>query len=81
MKTHNWILAAGKHAKTGPVVRAAGVIQADSSAQAARGILALSLVLGGLGAEGTAVVTSSSNAGASALPGLSVHPVANPWVF
>jgi hypothetical protein len=81
MKNHNWILPAGKHAKAGPVTRAAGAIQADSPAQAARGILALSLVLGGLGAEGTAVVTSSSNVGVSALPARSIHPVANPWAF
>jgi hypothetical protein len=81
MKTHNWILPAGKHAKTGPVIRAAGAIQADSPAQAARGILVLSLVLGGLGAEGTAVVTSSSNAGVSAMTVRPVHPVADPWVI
>jgi hypothetical protein len=81
MKTHNWILPAGKHAKTGPVIRAAEVIQGDSPAQAARGILVLSLVLGGLGTEGTALVTSSNAAGVSALPVQSAHAVANPWVF
>jgi hypothetical protein len=82
MKTHNWILPAGRHAKTGPVIRAAEAIQADSPAQAARGILVLSLVLGGLGTEGTALVTSSNAiAGASALPAGSVHAVANPWML
>jgi hypothetical protein len=81
MKTHNWILPAGKHAKTGPVIRAAEAIQGDSPAQAARGILVLSLVLGGLGTEGTALVTSSNAVGVGALPVQSAHAVANPWVF
>ena len=53
MKTHKWILPADMQARIGPAESPAGVTRTDPPGRAARGILILALVLGGLGAEGT----------------------------
>ncbi len=54
MKTHKWILPADMQARIGPAESPAGVTRTEPPGRAARGILilALVLVLGGLGAEG-----------------------------
>lgn len=61
MKTHKWILSADMQARIGPAGSPAGVTRTDPPGRAARGILALALVLGGLGAEGA--VTAGHSAG------------------
>ena len=52
MKTHKWIPPVDMQARTGPAQSQAGVTRTDPPGRAARGILILALVLGGLGAEG-----------------------------
>ena len=97
MKSHNWILPAGKHAKTGPATRLAEAARADTTARAARTVTAATLVLGGIGGfavEGAAAavhtpgdqgfsgsVASSSRAQVGALTISHAHAVADPWVF
>jgi hypothetical protein len=78
MKTHNWILPAGRHAKIGPATRLAESVVADSPAQTARAMLILALVVGG-GTESTVLATSSNSVAATALPISAVHNVAHPW--
>jgi hypothetical protein len=93
MKSHNWILPAGKHAKAGPATRLAEAARADGTARAARTVTAATLVLSGVGgfaAEGAVAAVhtpgdqASSNAAASSasLTTLRVSParaIANPW--
>ena len=97
MKSHNWILPAGKHAKAGPTTRLAEAARADSTARAARTVTAATLVfsgIGGLAVEGASAAvhtagagpsssrtTSSNHAQVSALIIKSAHAVANPWVY
>ena len=52
MKTHKWIPPVNMQARTDPAQSQAGVTRTDPPGRAARGILILTLVLGGLGAEG-----------------------------
>ena len=61
MKTHKWILPADMPARIGPAESPAGVTRPDPPGRAARGILALALVLGGLAAE--SAVTAGHGAG------------------
>jgi hypothetical protein len=82
MKTHNWIMPAGKHAKIGPATRLAEAAIGDSPAQTARAMLILALVVGG-GAEST-VATAGSNYAAAAttiVPATHTHAVAHPWLM
>jgi hypothetical protein len=93
MKSHNWILPAGKHAKAGPATRLADAARADGTARAARTVTAATLVLSGVGgfaAEGAAAAVhtpgdqaiSSAAASSAALTTLkigSAHAIANPW--
>jgi hypothetical protein len=84
MKTHNWILPAGKHAKIGPATRLAVGVTADSPAQTARAMLILALVVGG-GTESATLATSSASAVVSAakittVPVSSAHAIAHPWM-
>jgi hypothetical protein len=58
MKSHNWILPAGKHAKAGPATRLAEAARADTTVRAARTVTAATLVLGGIG--GFAVESASA---------------------
>ena len=96
MKSHNWILPAGKHAKAGPATKLAEVARADTTARAARTVTAATLVFSGMGGfavEGAAAAVhtpgeqanSSTTAGnhtqVSALTTGHAHAVANPWVF
>lgn len=95
MNTHKWILPADVQARIGPAESPAGVTRTDPPARAARGILILALVLGGLGAEGavtpghgtsdqaaSAHVTAGSNRlGASAYLTSSPHAIAHPWIY
>jgi hypothetical protein len=52
MKTHKWIPSVNMQARTDPAQSQAGVTRTDPPGRAARGILILALMLGGLGAEG-----------------------------
>ena len=61
MKTHQWILPVLMQARIGPAGSPAEVTRTDPPGRAARGILILALVLGGLGAEGA--VTSGHGTG------------------
>jgi hypothetical protein len=61
MKTHKWILPVVMQERTGLAKNPAGVARTDTPGRAARGILILALVLGGLGAEGA--ITSGHDAG------------------
>ncbi|HEY2242523.1 MAG TPA: hypothetical protein VGI21_27215 [Streptosporangiaceae bacterium] len=93
MKSHNWILPAGKHAKAGPAIRLAEAARADGTARAARTVTAATLVLSGVGgfaAEGAAAAvhtpgdqaSSSAIASSGALTTLKIspaHAIANPW--
>jgi hypothetical protein len=92
MKSHNWILPAGKHAKAGPATRLAEAARADTTARAAKTVTAATLVFSGVGgfaAEGamaavhTPTDQASSSATASApLTTLRIspaHAIANPW--
>ena len=90
MKSHNWILPAGKHAKAGPATRLAEAARADGTARAARTVTAATLVLSGVGgfaAEGAAAAVhppvdqanSSAAASISTLQISRAHAVANPW--
>ena len=94
MKTHKWILPADMQARIGPAESPAGVIRTDPPARAARGILILALVLGGLGAEGAVtpghgtgdqasahVAAGSNRLGASAYLTSSGHAIAHPWMY
>jgi hypothetical protein len=97
MKSHNWIVPAGKHAKAGPAARLAEAARADTTARAARTVTAATLMLGGIGGfavEGAAAAVhtagdqgisgntaSSSHAQVSALTISHAHAVANPWVY
>jgi hypothetical protein len=54
MKNHRWILHVITPARTAPGRHAAGPLPADPLIWAARGILVLALVMGGLGAEAAA---------------------------
>ena len=97
MKSHNWILPAGKHAKAGPATKLAEAARADTTVRAARTVTAATLVLGGIGGfavEGAAAAvhtpseqgssgstTSSSNVRLSALTIGHAHAVAHPWVL
>ena len=97
MKSHNWILPAGKHAKAGPATRLAEAARADTTVRAARTVTAATLVLGGIGGfavEGAAATVhthgdqgssgsaaSSSHAQVSALVISGAQAVANPWVY
>ncbi len=54
-----------KHAQIGPAEGLAEVSRADPPRRAARGMLILALVLGGLGAEGAAISGHSSGEQAS----------------
>ena len=65
MKTHKWILPADMQARIGPAESPAGVTRTDPPGRAARGILALALVLGGLGAEGAVTAGHSTGDQAS----------------
>ena len=94
MKSHNWILPAGKHAKAGPATRLAEAARADGTARAAKTVTAATLVLSGVGgfaAEGAMAAvhtpTEQANSSASAASGTPVttlkispaHAIANPW--
>jgi hypothetical protein len=97
MKSHNWILPAGKHAKAGPAAKLAEAARADTTVRAARTVTAATLVLGGIGGfavEGAAAAvhtpsdqgSSGNTAGSthvqvSALTIRPAHAVANPWVL
>jgi hypothetical protein len=61
MNTHKWILPADMQARIGPAGSPAGGTRTDPPGRAARGILILALVLGGIGAEGA--VTAGHGAG------------------
>lgn len=61
MKTHKWILPVVVQAPIGAAESPAGVARTDPPGRAARGILILALVLGGLGTEGA--VTSAHSTG------------------
>jgi hypothetical protein len=54
MTTHQWIPPAPMQARIGPAGSRAEVTRTDPPGRAARGILILALVLGGIGAEGAA---------------------------
>ena len=94
MKTHKWILPADMPAQIGPAESPAGVTRTDPPGRAARGILILALVLGGLGAEGAVtpghgtgdqasahVAAGSNRLGASAYLTSSPHAIAHPWIY
>ena len=66
MKTRKWILPADMQARIGPAESPAGVTQTDPPGRAARGILILALVLGGLGAEGAVTAGHGTGDQASA---------------
>ena len=64
MKTHKWILPADMQARIGPAESPAGVTRTEPPGRAARGILILALVLGGLGGLGAeGAVTAGHGAG------------------
>jgi hypothetical protein len=94
MKSHNWILPAGKHAKAGPATRLAEAARADGTVRAARTVTAATLVFSGIGgvaaeAAGAAVHTPGDQASSSAAANTSAavttltispaHAIANPW--
>ena len=97
MKSHNWILPAGRHAKAGPATRLAEVARADSTARAARTVTAATLVFGGIGgfaAEGAAAAvhtpgdqassSSASSTGHVQVTALTIsrgRATADPWAF
>ena len=94
MKTHKWILPVDIQAQIGPAESPAGVTRTDPPGRAARGILILALVLGGLGAEGAVtpghgtgdqasahVAAGSNRLGASAYLTSSSHAIAHPWMY
>ena len=66
MKTHKWISPADMQARIGPAGSPAGVTRTDPPGRAARGILILALVLGGLGAEGAVTAGHGTGDQASA---------------
>ena len=65
MKTHKWILPADMQARIGPA-ESPGITRTDPPGRAARGILILALVLGGLGAEGAVTAGHGTDDQASA---------------
>ena len=94
MKSHNWILPAGKHAKAGPATRLAEAARADTTVRAARTVTAATLVLGGIGGfavegaaatvhtpgdQGSSGSAASSQVQLSALTITPAHAIANPW--
>jgi hypothetical protein len=66
MKTYKWILPADMQAGIGPAESLAGVTRTDPPGRAARGILILALVLGGVGAEGAVTAGHGTGDQASA---------------
>jgi hypothetical protein len=81
MKSHNWILPAGKHARIGPATRLAENVCNETPAQTARAVLVLALVAGGVGSETVLASASTTSTEASIIPSSSTHAVAHPWAF
>ena len=92
MKTQKWILPVVMQARIGPAESPTGATRNNPPGRAARGILILALVLGGLGAE--AAATSGHGAGDHASahhtagnlrPGASAYLTSsghtNPWMY
>jgi hypothetical protein len=66
MKTHKWIPHVVMQARTVPVEGLTGALRTDPLGRAARGIVILALVLGGLGADAAATSGYGSGDHASA---------------
>jgi hypothetical protein len=94
MKTHQWILPVVMQARIGPIESPMGTMQTDPPGRAARGILILALVLGGLGAEAAAIpghgtgdhasahrTASNIRLETSAHLTSSGHAIRNPWMY
>ena len=81
MKSHNWILPAGKHARIGPATRLAGTVCSETPAQTLRAMLVLTLVAGGVGAESALASASTVTTEASVTPHTTVHAIAHPWTM
>lgn len=81
MKSHNWILPAGKHARIGPATRLAENVRAETPAQTARAMLVLALVAGGVGGESALASASTVTTEASVTPHTTVHAIAHPWAM
>jgi hypothetical protein len=94
MKTHKWILPVVMQARIGPAGSPTGVTRTDPPGRAARGILILALVLGGLGAEGAIAsghgtgdhasahyAAGNNRPGASAYLTSSGHARFNAWMY
>lgn len=92
MKTHQWILPAVMQARIGPAENPMEATRTDPPGRAARGILILALVLGGLGAEVAATsghgtgdhasaphTAGNTSVGASAY--LTSYSHSNPWMY
>jgi hypothetical protein len=93
MKSHNWILPAGKHAKAGPATKLAEAARADTTVRAARTVTAATLVLGGIGGfaegavaavhtpveQGSSGSSTSSHVQTSALIISHARAIADPW--
>ena len=94
MKTHKWIPPVNMQAQTDPAQNQAGVTRTDPPGRAARGILILALMLGGLGAEGAVTpghgtsdqassyfAAGNNRPGASAYLTSSGHAKLNAWMY
>jgi hypothetical protein len=97
MKTHQWILPVVMQTRTGPAESPAstlestlaGTARTDPSGRAARGILILTLVLGGFGAGAAATsgqvsghhTAGNVRHGASVHLTSSVHAISHPWMY
>ena len=94
MTTHQWIPPVPMQARIGPADSQAEATRTDPAGRAARGILVLALLLGGLGAEGavtsghsTGDRASTHHAASSNRPDVSsyvrspAHAIANPWML
>ncbi len=94
MKTHKWILPVDMQARISPAESQAGVTRTNPPGRAARGILILALVLGGLGAEGAVApghdtgdqasahyAAGNDRPGASAYLTSSGHARFNAWMY
>jgi hypothetical protein len=81
MKTHKWIPPVNVQARTDPAQSQAGVTRTDPPGRAARGILILALVLGGLGAEGAVTAGHGTGDQASAHHGAAANrPAASTYL-
>jgi hypothetical protein len=94
MKTHQWILPVAMQAQIGPTESPIGATRTDPPGRAARGVLILALVLGGLGTEaaamsghGTGNHVSAHHAAGNIRPAdraylaSSSHAIRHPWMY